>query len=172
MDLPRIDFVEELHHDKDVEDDGVVLRWWRVQGRVAAAVDVKELLPCEAMLGKPRHFLSTSEEKKRPTTAEERKVSDYPIVRMHTGKEQREDDDELVHGVTQNVLHHGPGDEGLVAAVGFTQQQGLCGRFGGQSKRRQGVHDEVDPQHLDGLQGRVLPAKRNRRGQVRNIGIF
>lgn len=120
VDLPGIDFVEELHHHKDVEDDGVVLRRRRVQRRVAAAVYVEELLPCEATLGKPRHFLSTSEEKS-PTAAEERKLNEYPIVHIRTGKEQREDDDQLVHGVTQNVLHHGPGDEGLVTAIRFTQ---------------------------------------------------
>lgn len=51
VDLPGVDFIEELHHDEDVEDDGVVLRRRRVQGRVAATVDVKELLPCEATLG-------------------------------------------------------------------------------------------------------------------------
>lgn len=73
-----------------------------------------------------------------------------------TGEEQGEDDDELVHGVAQDVLHHGPGNEGLVAAVGFTQQQRLGGGLGGQSQRGQSVHDEVDPKHLDGLQRRVL----------------
>lgn len=51
MDLPGVDFIEELHHDEDVEDDGVVLRGRRVQGCVAAAVDVKELLSCEATMG-------------------------------------------------------------------------------------------------------------------------
>lgn len=44
MDLPGVDFVEELHHDEHVEHNGVVLRWWRVQGSVAAAVDVEEIL--------------------------------------------------------------------------------------------------------------------------------
>lgn len=58
--------------------------------------------------------------------------------------------------MAQDVLHHGPGDERLVAAVRPAQQEGLGGRLGGQSERRQSVHDEVDPQHLDGLQGGVL----------------
>lgn len=44
VDLPGVDLVEELHHDEDVEDDGVVLGRRRVQGRVTAAVDVEELL--------------------------------------------------------------------------------------------------------------------------------
>lgn len=44
VDLPGVDFVEELHHDEHVEHDGVVLRWWRVEGGVAAAVDVEKRL--------------------------------------------------------------------------------------------------------------------------------
>lgn len=44
VDLPGVDLVEELHHDEGVEDDGVVLGRRRVQGGVAAAVDVKDLL--------------------------------------------------------------------------------------------------------------------------------
>lgn len=56
----------------------------------------------------------------------------------------------------QDVFHHGPRNERLVAAVRFTQQQRLGGRLGGQSERCQSVHDEVDPEHLDGLQRRVL----------------
>lgn len=45
VDLARVDLVEELHHDEGVEDDGVVLGGWRVEWGVAAAVDVKQLLP-------------------------------------------------------------------------------------------------------------------------------
>lgn len=58
--------------------------------------------------------------------------------------------------MAQDVLHHGPGDQGLVTAVWFAQQQRLSGRLSGQSQGCQSVHDEVDPEHLDGLQGRVL----------------
>lgn len=47
MDLTRVDLVEELHHDEDVEDDGVVFGGRRVQGCVTAAVDVKHLLSCQ-----------------------------------------------------------------------------------------------------------------------------
>lgn len=34
-----------------------------------------------------------------------------------THEEQREDNGELVHSVTQDVLHHGAGDEWLVPAI-------------------------------------------------------
>lgn len=44
MDFPSVDLVEELHHDKGVEDDGVVFGRGRVQGGVATAVDVEDLL--------------------------------------------------------------------------------------------------------------------------------
>lgn len=44
MDFPGVDLVEELHHDEGVEDDGVVLGRRRVQGSVAATIDVKDLL--------------------------------------------------------------------------------------------------------------------------------
>jgi len=58
--------------------------------------------------------------------------------------------------VTQDVLQHGPGDQGVVAAIGLPQQQGLGGRLGGQGQGGEGVHDQVHPQHLHRFQGRVL----------------
>ena len=58
--------------------------------------------------------------------------------------------------MSQDVLHHGAGDEGLVAAVGPAQQQRLGGGLSGQGQGGQGVHDQVDPQHLHRLQWRVL----------------
>lgn len=66
-------------------------------------------------------------------------------------KQQSENYDELVDGMAQDVLHHGPGDQGLVTAVWFAQQQRLGGRLSGQRQGRQSVHDEVDPEHLHGL---------------------
>lgn len=48
VDLAGVDLVEELHHDEGVEDDGVVLGGWRVQGRVPPAVDLEHLLACQA----------------------------------------------------------------------------------------------------------------------------
>lgn len=44
MDFACVDLVEELHHDEGVEDDGVVLGWRRMQRRVPATVNVKDLL--------------------------------------------------------------------------------------------------------------------------------
>lgn len=44
MDLASIDLIKKLHEDEGVEDDGVVFRGRGVEGRVAAAVDVKHAL--------------------------------------------------------------------------------------------------------------------------------
>lgn len=44
VDFPGIYFIEELHHDKGVEYDGVVFRWRRVEGSVTSTVNVKDLL--------------------------------------------------------------------------------------------------------------------------------
>lgn len=44
MDLTSIDFVEDLHEDEGVEDDGVVFGWGGVQGGIPATVNVKDIL--------------------------------------------------------------------------------------------------------------------------------
>lgn len=42
-----IELVEDLHEDKSVEDDGVVLRWRGMEWGVPPAVNVKYLLTCD-----------------------------------------------------------------------------------------------------------------------------
>lgn len=80
----------------------------------------------------------------------------YTRFGRRTDEEQREDDDELIDAVSEDVLGHGAGDERLVAAVRLPLQQGLGGRFRRQGQGRKGVHDQVHPQHLHRLQRRVL----------------
>lgn len=43
VDLAGIDFVEELHQHKGVEDNGVVFRWRCVERGVTAAVYIEQL---------------------------------------------------------------------------------------------------------------------------------
>lgn len=47
VDFPGVQLIKDLHEDEGVEDDGVVLRRWAVEGAVPPAVDVKHLLTCE-----------------------------------------------------------------------------------------------------------------------------
>lgn len=44
MDLASIDLVEELHHDKGVEDDCVVFRGGGVERCIPATVNVENVL--------------------------------------------------------------------------------------------------------------------------------
>lgn len=44
MDFAGVYLIKELHHDKGVEDDGVVLGWRGVERGVTATVNVKDLL--------------------------------------------------------------------------------------------------------------------------------
>lgn len=43
MDLPGVDFIKQLHHDKGVEDNGVVLRGRSVKRGVTSIVNVEHL---------------------------------------------------------------------------------------------------------------------------------
>lgn len=55
-------------------------------------------------------------------------------MRSLTSEEQGEDHGQLVDGVSQDVLHHGAGDERLLASVRAPAQQRLGRRLGGQSQ--------------------------------------
>lgn len=77
-------------------------------------------------------------------------------VAVHTDKEQCEDDDELIDSMSEDILRHGAGDERLVATIWLPLQERLCGRFCRQGQRCKSIHDQVHPQHLHRLQGRVL----------------
>lgn len=44
VDFAGVNLIEELHHDEDIEDDGVVFRGRRVKGGIATTVNAEELL--------------------------------------------------------------------------------------------------------------------------------
>lgn len=81
---------------------------------------------------------------------------DEPEVCQLTDEEKEEDYSQLVHSVSQDVLHHCAGNERLFSAVWSSEQQGFGWRLRGKGQRSEGVHDEVDPQHLHSFQRRVL----------------
>lgn len=69
--------------------------------------------------------------------------------------------------MTQDVFHHGSGDQGLVPAIRLPQQQRLSGRLCRQGQRSKCVHDQVHPQHLHGFERRILW----RGGSHPNVGL-
>ena len=82
-----------------------------------------------------------------------------PTSAWLTRKDKEKDDGELIDGVTQDVLHHGARDQRLIAPVGPALQQRVCRRLCGQGQRGKGVHDEIHPQHLHGLQWGILAGR-------------
>lgn len=47
MDLAGIELIEDLHEDKSIEHDGIVLRGRGVKRGIPASVDVKQRLTCK-----------------------------------------------------------------------------------------------------------------------------
>ena len=52
------------------------------------------------------------------------------------------------------------GEEGLAGGVGGQVQHGVSGLLGGQSQGGKGVHDQVEPQHLNCCQRGLLNCNR------------
>lgn len=86
------------------------------------------------------------------------------LVGPLTNEKKDKDGRQLVDSVSQDVLHHGAGNERFLAAVRVPEQQGFGGRLRGQGQGSEGVHDEVDPQHLHSFQRRVLETKSDHPG--------
>ena len=68
-----------------------------------------------------------------------------------TLEEQQKNDKNLVEGMSNNIFPHRLRDEGLRPAVGLALQQFVARQLSRQGERGKGVHDQVDPQHLDGF---------------------
>lgn len=93
VDLACVYFIKKLHHDKSVENDGVVLRRRRVERGVAATVNVKDLLTWSNTI--TVSFMLSA-------------LNTYNAEKCcHTNKKESEDDDELVDTVTKDVFCHG-----------------------------------------------------------------
>ena len=79
---------------------------------------------------------------------------------MQAGKptleEQQKNDKNLVDSMSNDIFPHRLGDEGFRPAIGLALQQFITGQLSRQGERGKCVHDQVDPQHLDGFQGAVL----------------
>jgi len=61
------------------------------------------------------------------------------------------------------VLPHRWRDQiGAILAVGLAVEEGAGRRLGGEGKGGHGIHDEVDPEELDRLEGRLAASVRDR----------
>ena len=62
---------------------------------------------------------------------------------------------ELIHRMPENEQPHSTRYQRFLAPVGFPFQELVGGRFGGKSKASKSIHDEINPEELDGTEGRV-----------------
>lgn len=66
------------------------------------------------------------------------------------------EDDGLPDGVVHDVLDHLAGNKVIVLVLRLAVQEGFSGCTSGKSQGGQGVHDEVDPKELDGVERGLL----------------
>lgn len=151
VDLSCAEHVEDLHHDKTGEDEshvagrtGLILDLFVEKGTVpvirSAGVNVGREdhvailifvlvlevgVPVEVLLGLGDELISVEEE-----------------------EEQAEG---LPEGLTEDVLNHLTGHDVIVSVLRGSFEESWCGEFSGQSKGCKRVHDEVDPEELDGF---------------------
>lgn len=69
-------------------------------------------------------------------------------------KDENEKNNTLVEGHSKNVLAHLLGDYIFAFSIRRSLKQRLLRFFSGESKRRERVHNQVDPKELNGLQWR------------------
>ena len=69
-------------------------------------------------------------------------------------------DNELVHTVSANKQQHSPGDQWLLPAIWLPLEEFVCWLFSSESKTSKRVHDEVDPEQLDGTKRCVADSER------------
>lgn len=77
-------------------------------------------------------------------------ATDGDVEEDGTLVDEEEEDEELEEGLADDVSEHESGDQGLVLSVGDSVEELLGGELGGEGEGGEGIHDEVDPEELDG----------------------
>ena len=72
------------------------------------------------------------------------------------GEVENEGDDELADGLADDHLAHAGIDERGCLLVGLAVQNGWRGRVGREGQRGEGIHDQVYPEQLNGVEHRFL----------------
>lgn len=62
--------------------------------------------------------------------------------------------EDLINSMSDNVSPHDWGNHVLSLSVGFSVEQIWSGFLSGEGERGEGIHDQVNPEHLNGVQGR------------------
>ena len=67
----------------------------------------------------------------------------------NTFEEEYTEDTDLNQTLTDDEFPHLISDEAFTLRVGLSFEQFITRRLSGKSERSKGIHDEVDPQHLN-----------------------
>ena len=78
------------------------------------------------------------------------------IKQLLTIEEDPKHHSELVESLPEDVLGHGGGYQRRGSAVRFSQQQLWSRELRSEGQTGEGVHDQVDPEHLNSLERTVL----------------
>ena len=116
--LSWVDFIEDLHEHKGVEDHGI---------------DVESV-------GSHSLFL---------IVVEGCIISEWKSEDISTGEEHNDKDGSLIDALTDDVSPHDWGNDDIVSAIGRLVEEVITGGFSSKSEGSEGVHDQVNPEHLN-----------------------
>ena len=79
-----------------------------------------------------------------------------------------EDDDDLVDRLSEDHLDHVSGEESCSAGIWFPIQQRYRGGVGSEGESSEGVHDDIDPEQLNGSENGFLLGRGDGRDKGNN----
>lgn len=141
--LPRVYLVEELEEDERLEDNGVHLHLVGGLALDPGGGGVVVKASSDALV----ELLSSGVERVAEL------VLDVEPVSAEEEKQQKPD--HLVEGLKQDVSPHDGIHDQVRLLRGHSLQNSLTRRLSGESESGEGVHDQVNPEHLSGGEGRL-----------------
>lgn len=82
------------------------------------------------------------------------KISGPMVNQNNTFEEDGSQKNDLPNSLADDVLPHVGSNQTLESWIWFSLKKVFSWRLSGQGQRGEGIHDEVDPQHLNWVQGR------------------
>ena len=161
MEFASVEEVEDLHHHKHVEDNGEVTRVVVsfLEGRSVVLLAVDEVEPTTADVAADNAVLPLE---LGVLIVGVLRVG-HEVVAVHVlgyellpHKHHHHHHHQLEYRLPYYMFQHDPIDDVVVPVVGFALEQLGVGLLCGQCQRREGVHYQINPEHLDGLQHLLL----------------
>jgi len=151
----RVDNVEDRHHHEDLEDHGEECALGSRVIVSAGCISSK----CKAPDGRVFLFqVGLVKDLIHPVFLDIEWLVLIVILKIekaHSSKQEDQENNDLVECMSENVAPHDGVDDLLVACVGLAFQKFFIRRLGCQGEGSKSVHDQVDPEHLDGRQSFV-----------------